>query len=580
MSTAAIYARQSFFKEDSCSIDMQVERAKAFCISQGWEFTVYDVDKGYSGKDTDRPGFRQMMKDIDAGQIQFVVVYKLDRVSRNLRDFFDLMERFKQRDVGFRSLTENFDTTTPMGRAMLAIIAVFAQLERETTAERVRDNMLDRARMGIWNGGPVPFGFVTEKTEIEIGGKKKSFSVLTPAPTEIAQVEQFYKWYIEPSGSIRNNVFRANHLGIPTKTGSAWNTNQMQRILSNPLYCCADQEAYEYFSSQGIQLASDQSEFDGQNGLMWYNRRKQHNKTTRLREKSDWVLSVGGHQGMIHGNLFVQVQKKLAANAERPPRAGTGKKGLLAWLVKCGTCGKSMAYYDYGQWQYYKCRAKVMQNVCEGQSVKGSEFEEAVIKTIKGVCADREFLENIAKQAIQNLDHNSQPLIEEKKKLTARLDELASEQKELVRALGKKTLPEALIEERIREIEQEKAPLLEHLSKIETSLETQDWQKIDMEMVFGNLLRFNDVFDELDFEEKRDFLRSIIKEIVYQDGQIRISIYFMPDISPYKPTGTDSPSRNFVMNGQGFMEATKVKLAGKEQVAWARAIVTTRSSKG
>ena len=90
-----------------------------------------------------------MMKDIAAGNINFVVVYKLDRISRNLRDFFGLMEEFKTREVGFRSLTENFDTTTPMGRAMLAIIAVFAQLERETTAERVRDNMLDRARMGI-----------------------------------------------------------------------------------------------------------------------------------------------------------------------------------------------------------------------------------------------------------------------------------------------------------------------------------------------------------------------------------------------------------------------------------------------
>ena len=173
MPTAAIYCRQSFYKEDSCSIDMQIERSKAFCVSQGWDYIVYDTDKGYSGKDTDRPGFRQMMKDITAGKINFVVVYKLDRISRKLTDFFGLMEEFKAQDVGFRSLTENFDTTTPMGRAMLAIIAVFAQLERETTAERVRDNMIDRARMGIWNGGPIPFGFQSNKETTLVNGKEK-----------------------------------------------------------------------------------------------------------------------------------------------------------------------------------------------------------------------------------------------------------------------------------------------------------------------------------------------------------------------------------------------------------------------
>lgn len=190
MPTAAIYCRQSFYKEDSCSIDMQIERSKAFCISQGRDYIVYNYDKGYSGKDTDRPGFRQMMKDMTTGKINFVVVYKLDRISRNLKDFFGLMEEFKTREVGFRSLTENFDTTTPMGRAMLAIIAVFAQLERETTAERVRDNMLDRFRLGIWNGGPIPFGFTGDKTTIQVNGKEKGVSVLGACPKTLKKREK------------------------------------------------------------------------------------------------------------------------------------------------------------------------------------------------------------------------------------------------------------------------------------------------------------------------------------------------------------------------------------------------------
>lgn len=550
MPTAAVYARQSFFKKDSCSIDMQVERAKAFCVSQGWDYIIYDVDKGYSGKDTDRPGFRQMMKDIKAGKIQFVVVYKLDRISRNLLDFFELMEEFKKYEVGFRSLTENFDTTTPMGRAMLALIAVFAQLERETTAERVRDNMLERARMGIWNGGPVPFGFLKKKTTLQIGGKPKKFSVLVHEDTENDWVLRFYHWYLEHSGSIRANVFRANQMGIPTKTGSAWNTNQMQRILSNPLYCIADKAAWEYFSSLGVEIASEKHEFDGKHRLMWYNRRKPHNKTTRLRDKTEWILAVGGHPGTIPGELFVQVQLKLAAKAERPARAGTGKKGLLAWLVKCGKCGKAMTYYDYKQstWQYYKCSGKEQQSICSGQTAKGAELEQAVISAIKKTCADREFLEGVAREAMQEMNHSSEPLLEEKKRLAARLDELANEQKELIRALGKKTLPAELIEERVQEIERDKQPVAQRLGEIDIELESKDWQKVDMEMVFGNLLRFNEVFDELEFEEKRNFLRSIVKEIIYDEGKIRILIYFMPEITSKNPPGDSNNSDSFVMN--------------------------------
>ena len=536
MPTAAIYCRQSFYKEDSCSIDMQIERSKAFCVSQGWDYVVYDTDKGYSGKDTDRPGFRQMMKEIAAGQINFVVVYKLDRISRNLKDFFGLMEEFKAREVGFRSLTENFDTTTPMGRAMLAIIAVFAQLERETTAERVRDNMLDRFRMGIWNGGPIPFGFTSSKTSLPVNGKAKSVSVLVPDEAETDYIRQFYEWYLEPSGSYLANTKRANALSIPTKSGKAWNPNQMQRIMKNPLYCIADQAAYEYFSSLEVEMACDQTDFDGEHGLMWYNRRKPHKKTTRLKDQSEWVLTVGGHQGIIPGELYVRAQRKVMASTFKPARTGTGSKGLLAGLVKCGWCGKAMVYLDYGQgkrWQYYKCRSKEQQGacVCSGQSVRGGDLDQAVIKAIKKICADKAFLEDVARQAAKNSLDNTQPLVQEKQRLTARLDGLSGEQKELVRALGKKSMPVELIEERLQEIDGEKVLLLKQLEEIDLKLAGQDWKKIDMETVFGNLVRFNDVFDEMEFEEKRNFLRSIVKGIVYTDGSIKMSLYFMPEIT-------------------------------------------------
>ena len=151
----AIYARQSVDKADSLSIQGQIDlcRQKA-----GAEFRIYQ-DKGYSGKNTNRPAFQRMIEDVEKGLVQKIIVYRLDRFSRSIADFGRLWEILKRHSVEFVSINETFDTSTPMGRAMLNIIMVFAQLERETTAERVRDNYYQRAKLGSWPGGPAPMAF-------------------------------------------------------------------------------------------------------------------------------------------------------------------------------------------------------------------------------------------------------------------------------------------------------------------------------------------------------------------------------------------------------------------------------------
>lgn len=145
----AIYARQSVEKEDSISIDSQIE----MCTyeAKGEAFLIY-TDKGFSGKNTNRPEFQKMMQDIKTGRkgITKVIVYKLDRISRSILDFSNMMDTFGRLGVEFSSATEKFDTSTPMGRAMLNICITFAQLERETTQQRVKDNYISRSQKGFY----------------------------------------------------------------------------------------------------------------------------------------------------------------------------------------------------------------------------------------------------------------------------------------------------------------------------------------------------------------------------------------------------------------------------------------------
>lgn len=160
----AIYARQSVDRADSISIESQIE----FCKYElkGGSFKEYK-DKGYSGKNTVRPQLQQLLTDIRRGEVEKVIVYKLDRISRSILDFSNMMNLFQQYQVEFVSSTEKFDTSTPMGRAMLNICIVFAQLERETIQKRVSDAYYSRSQKGFRMGGKPPYGYRLEEILME-----------------------------------------------------------------------------------------------------------------------------------------------------------------------------------------------------------------------------------------------------------------------------------------------------------------------------------------------------------------------------------------------------------------------------
>lgn len=176
-----IYARQSVDREDSISIESQIELCEIEVTSpESMKFS----DKGYSGKNTDRPDFKRMMERVKAGDTTRVIVYRLDRISRSVLDFAELINEFQKYNVEFVSVTERFDTSTPIGKAMLMIVMIFAQLERETIQQRVVDAYRSRSRKGFYMGGRVPYGFRLKDTVID--GIKTS--MYEPIPEEIEVV--------------------------------------------------------------------------------------------------------------------------------------------------------------------------------------------------------------------------------------------------------------------------------------------------------------------------------------------------------------------------------------------------------
>ena len=270
----AIYSRKSKFTGKGESIQNQIEMCKEYCNKHfgQCEFIIYE-DEGFSGGNTDRPQYKRMMEDVRKKKFQAVACYRLDRISRNVSDFSQTLEELNNKNIAFISINEQFDTSTPMGRAMTYIASVFAQLERETIAERVRDNMLQLARSGRWLGGIAPTGYKSEPiTYLDSNMKEKKMYKLSPVKQELEVVKLIYKKYLEfqslsqlETYCLQNNIRTVNNRDFQKYT--------LRTILTNPVYSKADQSVYNYFYSREAQICNNKNEFTGKYGIMAYNYR-------------------------------------------------------------------------------------------------------------------------------------------------------------------------------------------------------------------------------------------------------------------------------------------------------------------
>src|ERR1700685_1967362 len=171
----AIYTRVSTdqgLEQDFNSLDAQYDASQSYIRSQahaGWTLlrAKYD-DGGFSGGNTDRPALQRLLEDVRAGKIDVIVVYKVDRLTRSLADFAKLVELFDKQNVSFVSVTQQFNTTTSMGRLTLNVLLSFAQFEREVTSERIRDKIAASKRKGLWVGGMAPLGYDTKDRKITV----------------------------------------------------------------------------------------------------------------------------------------------------------------------------------------------------------------------------------------------------------------------------------------------------------------------------------------------------------------------------------------------------------------------------
>lgn len=531
----AIYTRKSKFTGKGESIESQIDLCKTYLKLHFPDVKDEDIkvfeDEGYSGGNTNRPKFQEMLKECKQNNICRIVCYKLDRISRSIADFIKLTEELELHKVDFVSINDKYDTHTPTGKAMLSMTMVFAQLERDTIAERIRDNMLYLARDGRWLGGNTPTGYRSTETigSITLDGRKRKARMLELVDDEAKIVKLIYSKFLEFKSLTKTETYMIQN-DILTKKGKLFNRFAIKNILKNPVYLIADEQAWNYFNALDVELYSDKEKFDGIHGMMIYNKTKQQTgRANEINDISEWIIAVGKHKGIIDGSEWVEVQKLLNQNKSKSYRKPRSNVALLSGLLYCGNCGSFMRpkltqrrnpdgelIYDY----LCELKEKSKSLKCDMKRPNGNEIDKLVCEEIKKVTSDgSDFMKHL-KQNFKNMNYNSVSYQEKLKNLRNSKNKYENQIKNLVKTLAENEDSSAStyiinqmneLDTKIKEIGKQIEENLELANNITSS--EQDFEILSE--LFSNAAKN---IDEMSVELKRNALRSIIHKIIW-DGE-------------------------------------------------------------
>ncbi|MGL5069152.1 MAG: recombinase family protein [Sarcina sp.] len=407
MKTAAIYARKSKATEKGDSIDNQIKLCKNYLSTLRITDYIIFKDDGFSGKNTDRPSFKSLMSEATLNKIDYIICYKLDRISRNVSDFSNLIATLETKNISFISVVEQFDTSSAMGKAMMYICSVFSQLERETISQRVTDNMYYLAENGYWLGGEPPTGFTNlRKSFIDASSKEKNYSILSPKETEISLVKLIFDKYLEFHSLSKLEKYMLSN-NIKTKRNNDWAKATLSNILRNPCYVKADSETLNFFKAQNINCYGTP---DNLHGILIYKKRK--GRTGQNHPIENWIYSVSEHEGIIDSTSWLKVQYLLNKNSKKAPARGSSNTALLTGILCCSICKKPMRI-AYGQLIkgttkkrfYYMCTMKHNSGGtrCNNKNINGMELDRLILSKLKETNIDKKKLLNMIEKYLKTL---------------------------------------------------------------------------------------------------------------------------------------------------------------------------------
>lgn len=521
-----IYTRKSIFTKKGESIESQISACKEYIENHfphipNKQILVYK-DEGFSGKNTNRPQYIEMIKSIEKEKGGYIVCYKLDRISRSISDFSSFIDKLSKKNISFISVKEHFDTSNPVGRGMMYICAVFAQMERESIAERVKDNMMFLARSGRWLGGTAPTGFSIIRTEqLILDGKSKKVSYLEPND-DIKTVKLIYKKYLELGSkhSVSKFLFEKK---IKTCLGNPYTRETIKAILRNPVYCTADKDSFDFFSEQCNNVCFSEKDFYKKCGIMPFNR---HHTTNNFATKPipEWIIALGKHKGIIPGRDWVKVQK---LSGSKTYKSRTRKsEALLSGMIMCKECGQPMRMRTGTKGNndfHYVCKNKAEYGLkyCHSKNLNGQAMDNFVIKELINL-DDKNLNRIIHTKKVTQLNNKIEDQIFDTKCMISKLENTKSKYINYLQRLTPQSPLLKDIELKVKTINAEIGDLSSKIYNLENQLQTAKSEKTNLEYIISALKNLKSNFDTIDFPTKKSLVRLIVKKLIWSDNRWNI----------------------------------------------------------
>lgn len=503
MKRIAIYSRKSKETDKGESIKNQIQMCKDYFTKQ-YDKCIFETfeDEGFSGGNTNRPEFQKMMLLAQHDKFDIIAAYKIDRIARNIIDFMNTFDILQRNEVSLVSITEGFDPNTPAGMMMMTMMAGFAEMERMNIAQRVRDNMIELAKLGRWTGGTPPTGY----RSIEISNSEKINVYLELIP-EWSNNLQFIFNNIATGYT---TVYVAKLLNMSPKT--------IYNIVQNPVYCKSDELSKLYLEKIGYTVYGEIN----RNGYLAYNRRPRKKNGKKEYNSKEMFVAVSFHEGIINSETWIKANEQLYSRGSKA-RPRISEKTFLAHLVKC-KCGGGMyvdisshVKKDGSRTAYFCCsRRKYDKSSCDSSRINITRLESDVLELLKQLSTNEKLLEKYINNATSdfNLDDEIDKLKKSIKKDKLVLDNLTEKFIMLNDSAAK------LIADKINNLStkidsnNEKLYLLES-KKLENS-STNNLSISDLQNTIYSLL---DKWDSLSMEDRQIGTCQIIKEIKWVGGK-------------------------------------------------------------
>lgn len=549
MKVVAIYSRKSKFTGKGDSVENQVQICKDYIssvIKEPIKFLIFE-DEGFSGGNLDRPEFKRLMRLIK--QIDILICYRLDRISRNVADFSTTLEQLQSNNCSFISVKEQFDTSSPMGRAMIYIASVFAQLERETIAERVKDNMLEMAKNGYWTGGKIPLGFDSVKVEyIDKNGSSKIKPQLIKNDEDSKFVKFLYEKYLD-LGSLHKLEGYISENNIRSKNGILFEKSTLKLILQNPIYVKANTDIIEYLENNNWNVYGEP---DGIHSLLTYNKTEQSKKNGKYVKQNkninERLAAVSSIEGFIDPTLWLDVQNQFDTNRNSFPRLGKTHNALLVGKLRCGNC-KEYMLIQHGKISkttgeklfYYICslKRKSHKKLCENKNAKAAEIEYLILSKLKKLSSEKEsFINKLkeqynnvtsSKKSITNIKILEKNLKEKRISIDNLLDKLAS---------NKDTTMDSILFDKISSLKKECDNIELQIENLNNEIKKGKIELMNLELIESMLDKCSNI-DKLPRDEQKQLINILI-DVVYYYGptdanpKSKIKIEFVGGIDSYE----------------------------------------------